>query len=168
MQIKQFDVKTAFLYGDIDETIHMQQPERYDDGTGRVCRLRRSLYGLNQFSHCWNKRFTELFRRFNLKTTNAGSCVFTSQNQEQKLILAIYIDNGLIVAQDQELINNLLNELRVESEITYHDANLFLGIHIEQALDGSIFLHQESYAKRVLERFKMEETNSVAIPADPH
>lgn len=60
-------------------------------------------------------------------------------NQEQKLILAIYIDDGLIVAQDQKLISNLLNELRGEFEITYHDTNLFLGMHIERTPDGSIF-----------------------------
>lgn len=167
MRIKQFDVKTAFLYGDIEETIYMQQPEGYEDGTGRVCKLRRSLYGLKQSSRCWNKRFTGFLQRFQLKATNADPCVFTSQKQEQKLILVIYIDDGLVVAQDQELISNLLNELKGEFEITYHDANLFLGMHIERAPDGSIFLHQETYARRVFERFK-REANPVAIPADPH
>lgn len=58
MYLQQFDVKTAFLYGKIDETIYMQQPKGYEDGTKRVCRLNRSLYGLKQASRCWNHRFT--------------------------------------------------------------------------------------------------------------
>ena len=42
----QDDVVAAFLHGDLDETIYMRQPEGYDDGTGRVARLLRSIYGL--------------------------------------------------------------------------------------------------------------------------
>lgn len=134
MQIKQFDVKTAFLYGDIEETIHMQQPEENDDASGKVCKLKRSLYGLRQSSRCWNRRFTDFLKRLNLKATSADSCVFTCQNQDQNLILAIYIDDGLIVAHDRSLIDKLLRELKSEFEITHNDANLFLGMHISERL----------------------------------
>ena len=103
-----------------------------------------------------------------MKATIADPCVFTSQNNNEKLILAIYIDDGLIVSQNQALIDKLLDGLKTEFEMTHNDANLFLGIQIERALDGSIFLHQEIYAKRVLEQFRMEEANAVTIPADPH
>ena len=92
MKIKQFDVKTAFLYGNMEETIRRQQPEGYDDGTGRICRLKRSLYGFNQSPRCWNQRFTEFLKKFNLKATVADPCVFTSPGNNEKLILAIYID----------------------------------------------------------------------------
>ena len=44
MYIAQFDVKTAFLYGVLEEQIYMKQPEGFDDGTDRVCKL----YGLKQ------------------------------------------------------------------------------------------------------------------------
>ena len=39
---------TAFLYGDLEEDIYMIQPEGCDDGSRRVCHLKRSLYGLKQ------------------------------------------------------------------------------------------------------------------------
>ena len=48
MDIAQFDVKTAFLYGVLEEQIYMKQPEGFDDGTDRVCKLHRILYGLKQ------------------------------------------------------------------------------------------------------------------------
>ena len=168
MKIKQCDVKTAFLYGDIEEIIHMQQPEGYDDGTGRICRLKRSLYGLKQSTRCWNRCFTKFLKKFNLKATNADPCVFTSQDNNEKLILAIYIDDGLIVSQNHELIDKLLDGLKTEFEITHNDANLFLGMQIKRSSDGSIFLHQETYAKRILERCRLAEANPVTIPADPH
>lgn len=167
MHIKQFDVKTAFLYGDIEETIHMLQPEGYDDGSGRVCKLKRSLYGLKQSFRCWNRKFTDFLEKFNLKATTADSCVFTSTDRDHSLILAVYIDDGLVVARDSTLINKFLGELKNEFEITYSEVGLFLGLHIEGEADGSIFLHQQAYARRILERFRMEEANPVAIPADP-
>jgi hypothetical protein len=46
IKLKQFDVKTAFLYGELEEEVYVEQPEGFDDGSGLVCRLKRSLYGL--------------------------------------------------------------------------------------------------------------------------
>jgi hypothetical protein len=70
--LRQFDVKTAFLYGNIDEILYMQQPDGYQDGTKRVCKLNRSLYGLKQASRCWNQRFTSVLSRLGLHPTNAA------------------------------------------------------------------------------------------------
>ncbi|KAL7297138.1 hypothetical protein TKK_0009557 [Trichogramma kaykai] len=41
----QFDVRSAFLYGKIDTEIFMTQPQGFNDMPGRVCKLKRSLYG---------------------------------------------------------------------------------------------------------------------------
>lgn len=168
LELQQIDVKTAFLYGNIEEDILMKQPEGYDDGTGRVCKLRRSLYGLKQSFRCWNKCFTDFLQSFNLKPTESDPCVFTSQKNGQRLILAIYIDDGLIMSKNALLIDNLLSELQKKFEITSGKASLFLGLQIERGIDGSIFLHQKMYAEKVLDRFHMREANSVTIPADPH
>jgi hypothetical protein len=53
--IDQLDVTTAFLYGDVDKEIYMRQPPGHKDGSGRVCRLRRSLYGLKQAPRIWGE-----------------------------------------------------------------------------------------------------------------
>ncbi|KRZ17310.1 Retrovirus-related Pol polyprotein from transposon TNT 1-94 [Trichinella zimbabwensis] len=43
LKILQFDVKMAFLHGEIDELIFMDQPQCYNDGSGRLCKLQRTL-----------------------------------------------------------------------------------------------------------------------------
>lgn len=55
MQIHHMDVKTAFLNGEVEENILMEQPPGFEDGTGRVCKLQTSIYGLKQAGRNWNK-----------------------------------------------------------------------------------------------------------------
>ncbi|CAI7927996.1 unnamed protein product [Closterium sp. NIES-54] len=58
-KVEQMDVKTAFLYGVVDEEIYMKQQEGYDDGSGRVCRLNKAIYGLKKAPRCWYARLVE-------------------------------------------------------------------------------------------------------------
>lgn len=60
LELAQFDVKTAFLNGVIEENIYMDQPEGFEDDTDRVCKLHRSLYGLKQSPRCWNEKFRDV------------------------------------------------------------------------------------------------------------
>ena len=55
LKIQQMDIKGAYLNGILKENIYMEQPEGSDDGTGRICRLRKTLYGLKQSGREWNK-----------------------------------------------------------------------------------------------------------------
>ena len=75
MLMTQFDVKTAFLNGELEEEIYMRQPEGFDDGTGRVCRLHKSIYGLKQSSRQWNKKFHSFLDRYGLKRSAADHCI---------------------------------------------------------------------------------------------
>lgn len=51
--VHQMDVKSAFLHGDLDEEIYMEQPQGFIQDTSLVCRLRKSLYGLKKAPRAW-------------------------------------------------------------------------------------------------------------------
>jgi len=51
--ISQLDVKNVFLNGELSEEVYMQPPPGYSVSEGMICRLRRSLYGLNQAPRAW-------------------------------------------------------------------------------------------------------------------
>jgi hypothetical protein len=48
LEMRHVDISTAFPYGDLDETVYVEQPPEMNDGTTNVWRLRKSLYGLKQ------------------------------------------------------------------------------------------------------------------------
>ena len=59
LEMRQFDVKSAYLNGDLPELIFMNQPEGFNDGTNKVLILRKSIYGLKQSGRVWHKTFTD-------------------------------------------------------------------------------------------------------------
>jgi hypothetical protein len=54
LKVQQMDIKGAYLNGYLKERVFMKQPEGFEDGTGRVCRLVKTLYGLKQSGQEWN------------------------------------------------------------------------------------------------------------------
>lgn len=166
LKLAHFDVKTAFLNGELDEVIYMRQPVGYDDGTGRVCKLSKSLYGLKQAPRCWNKKFKDFLERYGLKVSEADPCLFYSVHDGHKLIIALYVDDGLVAAQNDDDLNMFLSELCSEFCVTVSPAGCFLGLQIRQLEDGSVTVSQENYIKKILQRFNMSECNPVTTPSD--
>ena len=104
MKIHQMDVVTAFLNGDLTEDIYMQQPPGYvNKGNERlVCQLRKSLYGLKQSPRCWNSKFTQHAKRLGFKESGADPCIFTRKRNEKVEIIAIYVDDLIVITETDE------------------------------------------------------------------
>lgn len=163
MAMAQFDVSTAFLYGSLDEEIFMRQPEGYDDGSGRVCLLRKSLYGLKQAPRCWNRCILDFFREIGFETSEADPCLLIRKTGCGKIIVALYVDDGLVAGSSQQLIDEFIKELNSRFKITTKPASYFLGIEIENRGDG-IKIIQTSYVKKILRRFGMDTCKPVSTP----
>lgn len=163
-EVYQLDVKTAFLHGDLNETIFMEQPEDFDDKSGRVCKLNKSLYGLKQAPRQWYAKFDEFMQQFGLKPSNADPCMYTSV----ELYVALYVDDGLVVGHSKSKIDKLLKAMQSKFEITSSIATCYLGIEIIRNQElKTIKLSQATYTRFVLKRFEMLDCNGVKMPIDP-
>ncbi|UYV71898.1 hypothetical protein LAZ67_9000983 [Cordylochernes scorpioides] len=166
LKLVQFDIKTAFLYGDLQDQIYIKQPEGFNNGTDLVWKLKKSLYGLKQSPRCWNQKIVNFMKERCLKESTADPCLFFRKTNDHLLIIAIYVDDGIIAGTNEQEIKEFLDELMFSFKITSEPLNYFLGIEIERQPDGSIFINQKAYIKRILEKFNMSQANKVGTPTD--
>nr|GEX31638.1 ribonuclease H-like domain-containing protein [Tanacetum cinerariifolium] len=125
--IHQFDVKNAFLNGDVSETVYMHQPSGFVDNRypQHVCFLQRSLYGLKQALRAW---FHGL----------------------QVTYLLIYVDDIIFTASCLALLQQIIGSLNKEFDMTdLGELNYFLGISADRTPTG-LFLSQKKYALQLL------------------
>ena len=108
MFIHQMDVVTAFLNGTLDEDIYMEQPEGYvvPGKENLVCHLKKSLYGLKQSPQCWNRSFKEFMISQGFIQSAADSCVFIGKVNDQLAIVAVHVDDLILLTEtEQEMID---------------------------------------------------------------
>jgi len=123
-----FDISAAYLKGQLMETVYMRQPPLHDDGSGRVWRLRRPLYGLRQAGNAW-------WRTFAWHPSSVDPAIYYRDSATPgapRDFLHTHVDDGIVIADDcEELINNILGAFPGR---TARPAQLVLGMLFEQDL----------------------------------
>lgn len=168
LMIHQLDAVTAFLNGDLEEEIFMVQPEGFDDGSGRVCALKKSLYGLKQSSRVWNKTLNEVLLKFGLQRSEVDQCVYHYIDGEKILYVAIYVDDVLVFCNDLDTINELKLDLAKNFKMKdLGEAFSVLGVRITRDYQkGTIKIDQTKYIEEILNRFSMSDCKAVSTPID--
>jgi len=124
--------------------------------TARVCKLLKSLYGLKQAPRCWIEHFTGFLESFGFSRSTADPCFYVFKNKLGKMLLAFYVDDGLLAATDEILVENFFLELRKQFKIMEtKNVTSFLEMEILKLPDGSIFINQEKFIRKILERFNI-------------
>ena len=163
-EIHHMDVKTAFLYGRVDEEIYVEQPTGLDDGSTRVCKLKKALYGLKQSSRIWYETITTFFKSHEFVPVNADLSVFVKEG----VIVAIYVDDLIITGSSSSEIQRVKKLLSDEfSMVDLGPINYYLGMTITRDRANRILrLGQQAYLEKVLRDHGMWDTNPVATPMD--
>jgi len=169
LEMIHFDIKTAFLYGKIEEEVYMTQPEGFTTGDKRVCRLIKSLYGLKQAPRAWNVCFTKFLKQFQLEPLVKDSCILMRKTDKNILVIAIYVDDGLVCCSNKKLLEQVLEHLKTKFQVTVMDPKCFVGLEIQRnRKDRSLFISQEFYTKKILLRFEMQNSKCQSTPFDPN
>ena len=167
LEMCQFDIKTAFLYGHLKEDIFMDQPEGYEDGSGRVCKLQKGLYGLKQSPRCWNDKFHSFLSSYGLIRSEADHSVYQSKSSSEKIILGVYVDDGLLCCSSKKTMERMLKEMSNNFEVKFGDPSCFVGLELKRDRDKRrIEVCQRGYIERVLEKYNMSNCTSAVTPGD--
>ncbi|KAJ0865146.1 putative RNA-directed DNA polymerase [Helianthus annuus] len=167
-KLHQMDVKNVFLYGDLDHTIHMEQPKGFvsEMFPNHVCKLNKAIYGLKQSPRAWFGKMGEFMQHNDFEMSKADASMFIKSSGSKIVVVLIYVDDLVITGNDEEGINQLKQNLCVR----FHMKDLgklshFLGLELKYE-EGAIILHQQRYCVDLLARFGMLDCKPIDTPMD--
>ena len=168
-EIWQMDVKTAFLNGNLEEEVYMQQPEGFTSKANpkKVCKLQRSIYGLKQASRSWNIRFDEAVKSFDFVRSMEDPCVYSKRSEYGIVFMVIYVDDILIMGDNIPMLQSVKDWLSKTFMMKdLGEACYILGLKIHRDRSKRLLgLSQSTYIDKVLKRFYMEESKRGSLPA---
>jgi hypothetical protein len=149
--ISGLDVKTAFLYGELDEELYMEQPEGFklNGQEGKVMRLKRAIYGLKQAALAWWKALDKSMAKIGFKRLASDSGLF--YNKEKSIVAIVYVDDVLFLGPNKSLLLSTKELFKSMWECRdLGDATEFLRMRIQRKA-GKIYLDQADYLQKVLQ-----------------
>ena len=165
----QFDIKNAFLNDDLDEEIYMRVPLGFEKeaGIGKVCKMKKSLYGFKQSPRAWFKKFSITLIQFGYQQGQADHTLFMKTTEYgKKSILIVYVDDIIVTSDDLQEIEALKVPLKAEFEVK--DLGLmkyFLGMEVARSKEG-LFVSQRKYTLDLLKDTGMLACKPTGTPLD--
>ncbi|GJZ46161.1 zinc finger, CCHC-type containing protein [Tanacetum coccineum] len=167
--IYQMDVKKAFLNGELEEEVYMNQPQGFimTGNENKVCKLIKSLYGLKQAPKQWHQKFDEVVLSNGYLLNQAKKYVYSKFDENDKgVIICLYVDDMLIFGIDQVKVDLTKEFLSSRFSIKdMGDADVIIGIRIKHESNG-IAISQSYYIEKVLKKFNYFNCSSVSTPMD--
>nr|GFA56038.1 retrotransposon protein, putative, Ty1-copia subclass [Tanacetum cinerariifolium] len=162
------DVKTAFLNGYLNEEVYMEQPEGFVNPKypNRVCKLKRSIYGLKQASRQWNKRFDDEIKKFGFTQNRDEPCVYIKASGSNITFLILYVDDILLMGNSDPMLQSVKTYLgKCFAMKDLGEAAYILKIKIYRDRSKRLIgLCQSAYIEKILKRYSMENSKRGSIP----
>ncbi|CAL8174550.1 unnamed protein product [Prunus armeniaca] len=166
-KVYQLDVKSAFLNGELEEEVYVEQPQGYVEKgrEDKVYRLRKALYGLKQVPRAWNNKIDQYFQQNGFtRSLSEPSLYLKKEGTHDFLILCLYVDDLIYTSTNPRMAEVFKKNMMKEYEMTdLGTMRYFLGIQVQQSDEG-IFISQEKYAENLLKKFNMLKSKPMDTP----
>ncbi|GJS16303.1 putative ribonuclease H-like domain-containing protein [Tanacetum coccineum] len=136
--VYQMDVKSAFLYGKIEEEVYVCQPPGFEDPDflDRVYKVEKALYGLHQAPRAWYETLSTYLLDNGFQKGKIDKTLFIKRHKGDILLMSSM------------------------GELTF-----FLGLQVQQKKDG-IFISQDKYVDEILKKFGFTEVKTASTPIE--
>ncbi|CAI7892332.1 unnamed protein product [Closterium sp. NIES-54] len=163
--VKQMDLTTAFLNSILEKEIFMAQPQGFDDGSGRVWKLKKALYGLKQAPRQWYLKLREVLEEIGFTPSSADHSLFMLGEGEQRSFMVVYVDDILIFSPSSDLVKEVMLKLQDKFKCkALGNVSFYLGLHIERDVEKRCMrVHQQKYLEALTANFGQIEGH-VATP----
>jgi hypothetical protein len=167
-EVHHMDIKLAFLNGDLQEEVYVEQPAGFivAGKEHKVLKLKKALYGLHQAPQAWNAKLDGTLLSLGFRRTPSEHTIYIRWNGNVQLVIGVYVDNLIITGSNCDNIRSFKEEMMAAFKMG--DLGLlhyYLGIEVKQSASG-ISLSQGAYVMKILERSDMTECNPCYVPME--
>ena len=166
LKTRHWDIVSAFLHGDIDMVVYMQQPQGFSDGSNRVCLLKKAIYGLHQSARQFYIKLDSVLGDIGYVRLGADWAIWV--NRDTGAIIAAHVDDMTACGTEKQLEEAKQKIGLVLGVKDLGDITRYLNItctYDDDAADAHFYLSQPDYIERLLEEYGMQQSYDVSTPA---
>ncbi|GJS64061.1 putative ribonuclease H-like domain-containing protein, partial [Tanacetum coccineum] len=166
--VYQMDVKSAFLYGQIEEEVYVCQPPGFEDPDhpDKVYKVVKALYGLHQAPRAWYDTLANYLLCNGFQRGKIDQTLFIKRQQGHILLVQIYVDDIIFGSTKKELCDEFEKLMKDKFQMSsMGELTFFLGLQVQQKKKG-IFISQDKYVHEILRKYNYTDVKSASTPTD--
>nr|GEV89741.1 putative ribonuclease H-like domain-containing protein [Tanacetum cinerariifolium] len=166
--VYQMDVKSAFLYGTIEEEVYVYQPLGFEDPDhpDKVYKVVKALYGLHQAPRAWYETLATYLLKNGFHKGTIDQTLFIKKQKGDILLVQIYVDDITFGATNKDLCKSFEKLMKDKFQMSsMGELTFFLGLRVKQKKDV-IFISQDKYVAKILRKFGLTEGKLASTPID--
>nr|GEU86994.1 retrovirus-related Pol polyprotein from transposon TNT 1-94 [Tanacetum cinerariifolium] len=163
--VYQMDVKSAFLYGTIDEEVYMMQPPGFQDPEypARVYKVEKAMYGLHQAPRAWYGTLSKYLLSNGFSRGTIDQTLYIIRQRGNFILVQVYMDDIIFGSSNPQLCREFEALMHEKFQMSaMGELNFFLGLQVLQKEDG-IFLSQDKHYTR---RARIAQSSALPPIAD--
>ncbi|GJT75240.1 putative ribonuclease H-like domain-containing protein [Tanacetum coccineum] len=166
----QMDVKSAFLYGTIEEEVYVCQPPGFEDPQfpDKVYKVEKALYDLHQAPRAWCETFSTYLIEHGFRRGTIDKTLFIKKDKGDILLVQVYDDDIIFGSIKKSLCNEFEGLMHKRFQMsTMGELTFFLGLQVQQKEDG-IFISQDKYVAEILKKFDFATMKTASTHMEPN
>ncbi|GJR40126.1 putative ribonuclease H-like domain-containing protein [Tanacetum coccineum] len=168
--VYQMDVKSAFLYGTIEEEVYICQPLGFEDPQFpyKVYKVEKALYSLHQAPRAWYETLSTYLIENGFRRGTIDKTLFIKKDKGDILLVQVYVDDIIFGSTKKSLCDEFEGLMHKRFQMSsMGELTFFLGLQVQQKEDG-IFISQDKYVAEILMKFDFATVKTASTPMEPN
>ncbi|GJX22700.1 putative ribonuclease H-like domain-containing protein [Tanacetum coccineum] len=166
--VYQMDVKSAFLYGTIDEEVYVSQPPGFIDPKfpKKVYKVVKALYGLHQAPRAWYATLSAFLEKSGYRRGTIDKTLFIKRDKKDIMLVQVYVDDIIFGSTKKSWCDEFEALMKSRFQMSsMGELTFFLGLQVKQKEDG-IFISQDKYVAEILKKFDFMSVKTASTPIE--
>ncbi|GJZ91112.1 putative ribonuclease H-like domain-containing protein, partial [Tanacetum coccineum] len=166
--VYQMDVKSAFLYGKIDEEVYVSQPPGFLDPKNpqKVYKVVKALYGLHQAPRAWYATLSTFLLKNGYRRGTIDKTLFLKKDKHDIILVQVYVDDIIFGSTKKSWCDEFEALMKSRFQMSsMGELTFFLGLQVKQKPDG-IFISQDKYVAEILKKFDFANVKTASTPIE--